>query len=176
MEPYKIIIICIPILTFLVPIAVMFWEIGMSNQIEKIEQIKEEDIKKFNESAKRLIESTSCKANEYEKAIKALREPINVIGPTPDQEKLMEAILNKPLLEDIKKFSVNEIRESMNMSPLKAEPAWEEVKIEPKGHLLALKCETCGGDLNVIRNSLFDETFYICKYCGNKYIFNGGEK
>lgn len=180
MEPYKIIIICIPILTFLVPIAVMFWEMGMSNQIEKIEQIKEEDIKKFNESAKRLIESTSCKANEYEKAIKALREPITFIEPTPDQEKLMEAILNKPLL------SANEIRESMNMSPLKAEPAWEEVnipdngqsyttfkKIEPKGHLLALKCETCGGELNVIQNSLFDKTFYVCKYCGNKYIFNG---
>lgn len=174
MESYKIIIICIPILVFLVPIAVMFLEMGMSNRIEKIEQIKEEDIKRFNESANRLIESTSCTADEYEKAIKALREPITFIEPTPSQEKLMEAIINKPLL------SVNEIRESMNMSPLKAESAslWEKVEIEPKGHLLALKCETCGGELKIIRSIFADGTFgniefCECKYCGNKYIFKG---
>lgn len=185
MEPYNIriicILICILILGCLIPIAARLLEMGMSDQIETIEQIKKEDIKRFNISVNRLIESTSCKADEYEKSLKTLREPITFIEPTSDEEKLMERILNKPLL------SVNEIRESMNMSPLKAEPAWEEVnipdngqsytdfkKMEPKGHLLALKCETCGGELNVIRNSLFDDTtFYVCKYCGNKYIFKG---
>ena len=108
-----------------------------------------------------------------EKAIKALREPITFIEPTPDQEKLMETILNKPVLLKDGQISVNELRESMDMPPVKLDPAWEEVhmpefrkvKMEPKGHLLALKCETCGGELNVIRNSLFDDTtFYVCKY------------
>lgn len=184
MEPYKIIIICILLLCFLIPLAINLLETGMSNQIEKVEKLKttELDLQKLNELTNRLVESTSSRTDEYARSIKALREPITFIEPTPDQEKLMEAILNKPLL------SVNEIRESMNMSPLKAEPAWEEVnipdngrsytafkKMEPKGHLLALKCETCGGELNVIQNSLFDDkTFYVCKYCGNKYIFNGG--
>lgn len=178
MDTANIIIICILLLCFIIPLAINLLETGLSNQVETIEQIKEEDIKKFNISVNKLIESTSSRTDEYEKAIKALREPITFIQPTPDQEKLMEAILNKPLL------SANEIRESMNMSPspLNVDPAWEEVhlpefkkvKIESKGHLVALKCETCGGELNVIRNSLFDDTtFYVCKYCGNKYIFKG---
>lgn len=185
MESYKIIIICIIlillILGCLMPIAARILEMGMSGRVETIEQLSEENIKKINESKNRLIELTSSSTDEYARAIKALREPITFIEPTPDEEKIMERILNKPLL------SVNEIRESMNMPPLKPDPAWEEVnipnngqsytsfkKMEPKGHLLALKCETCGGELNVIQNSLFDDkTFYVCKYCGNKYIFKG---
>ena len=182
MESYKIIIVCILLLCFLIPLAINLLETGLSNQIETIEQIKEEDIKKFNISVNKLIESTSSRTDEYEKAIKALREPITFIEPTPDQEKLMETILNKPVLLKDGQISVNELRESMDMPPVKLDPAWEEVhlpefrkvKMEPKGHLLALKCETCGGELNVIRNSLFDDTtFYVCKYCGNKYIFKG---